>query len=377
MAAMRVDRQILEEHLVFEATVDTATRETMRDTAVYHRGPVVKGLDPLFDPFCIWGNEMSMNISQVKKLRKIVRMKKLATNNSKIFVCKMKVTSVNYRMLTDDHLSNHLHGQEARKANYPAYLGFSIADGYSDSTMGYELKQPTWFLEKHLDGADIGTHGNMLMAHVYGLRWRSSRQTNGVATLGAGLIVADTSTAIEMRVVALSPRGLVVEQVVADASTDSIGIVEGICVDVDARTEAMAEPLLETASCVREFTVVEWSPEMPNMGVGLKATAAGSRSKQPRSGTTPMVTLDEANVEAGVGADTDMVMAQLGHCIEHVACDVVVRSTPSGAAMPRSLPSRRVAPRLMEVLVVVAAGMREAMLSTLWKPTAQAWHTSP
>ena len=26
MAAMRVDRQILEEHLVFEATVDTATQ---------------------------------------------------------------------------------------------------------------------------------------------------------------------------------------------------------------------------------------------------------------------------------------------------------------------------------------------------------------
>ena len=45
------------------------------------------------------GNEMSMNISQVKKLRKIVRMKKLATNNSKIFVCTMKKTSVNYRMV--------------------------------------------------------------------------------------------------------------------------------------------------------------------------------------------------------------------------------------------------------------------------------------
>ena len=42
---------------------------------------------------------MSMNISQVKKLRKIVRMKKLATNNSKIFVCTMKKTSVNYRMV--------------------------------------------------------------------------------------------------------------------------------------------------------------------------------------------------------------------------------------------------------------------------------------
>ena len=40
-----------------------------------------------------------MNISKVKKLRKIVRMKKLVTNNSKIFVCTMKKTSVNYRMV--------------------------------------------------------------------------------------------------------------------------------------------------------------------------------------------------------------------------------------------------------------------------------------
>ena len=64
-----------------------------------HVGPAVRGLDPLFDPFCIWGNEMSMNISQVKKLRKIVRMKKLAMNNSKIFVCTMKKISVNYRMV--------------------------------------------------------------------------------------------------------------------------------------------------------------------------------------------------------------------------------------------------------------------------------------
>ena len=88
-----------------------------------------------------------MNISQVKKLRKIVRIKKLATNNSKIFVCTMNKTLVNYRMVltllpcfspsaiskfitaiyayicfeyltkqfTDDYLSNHMHGQEARK----------------------------------------------------------------------------------------------------------------------------------------------------------------------------------------------------------------------------------------------------------------------
>ena len=40
-----------------------------------------------------------MNISQVKKLRKIVRIKKLATKNNKIFVCTMKKTSVHYKMI--------------------------------------------------------------------------------------------------------------------------------------------------------------------------------------------------------------------------------------------------------------------------------------
>ena len=44
----------------------------------------------MFDPFSIWGNEFSMNINQIKKLRKIVRIKKLATKNNKIFVCTMK-----------------------------------------------------------------------------------------------------------------------------------------------------------------------------------------------------------------------------------------------------------------------------------------------
>ena len=40
-----------------------------------------------------------MNISQVKKLRKIVRIKKLATKINKIFVCIIKKTSVHYRMV--------------------------------------------------------------------------------------------------------------------------------------------------------------------------------------------------------------------------------------------------------------------------------------
>ena len=54
---------------------------------------------PTVRPFCIWGNELSMNISQVKKLRNIVRIKKLATKNNKIFVCTMKKTSVHYMMV--------------------------------------------------------------------------------------------------------------------------------------------------------------------------------------------------------------------------------------------------------------------------------------
>ena len=40
-----------------------------------------------------------MNINQVKKLRKIVRIKKLATKNNKIFVCTMKKTSIHYKMV--------------------------------------------------------------------------------------------------------------------------------------------------------------------------------------------------------------------------------------------------------------------------------------
>ena len=41
-----------------------------------------------------------MNINQVKKLRKIVRIKKLVTKNNKIFVCTMKKTSVHYKTVT-------------------------------------------------------------------------------------------------------------------------------------------------------------------------------------------------------------------------------------------------------------------------------------
>ena len=119
--------------------------------------PFARGLDPLFVPFCIWGNEVTMTINQVKKLRKIVRIKKLAMKETKLFVCTMKKTSVCYKMVliylptiffhmhtisilrndiyaylciqsfpkqfTDDYLSTHLYGQEARKVfvQHPRY----------------------------------------------------------------------------------------------------------------------------------------------------------------------------------------------------------------------------------------------------------------
>ena len=56
-------------------------------------------LRPTVRPILHMGKWDVHEYSQVKKLSKIVRMKKLATNNSKIFVCTMKKTSVKYMML--------------------------------------------------------------------------------------------------------------------------------------------------------------------------------------------------------------------------------------------------------------------------------------
>jgi hypothetical protein len=125
---------------------------------------------------------MSMNISQVKKLRKIVRIKKLATKNNKIFVCTVKKTSVNYRMVltlipcflflcaiskfrkyiyayrfqafpkkfTDDYLSNHMYGQEARKVfiqhpwyNIEVFLKRTKDGGQSSTGTGLKLQGPS------------------------------------------------------------------------------------------------------------------------------------------------------------------------------------------------------------------------------------------
>lgn len=112
------------------------------------------------------------------------------------------------------------------------------------------------------------------------------------------------------------------------AGVVSISTIVGPFVGVDTRTKAMAEPVVETASCVRKFAAVELSPEMSSAEVGVKVTAADLRSKQQRSGTTSTVTLDEVVGAAGVGADTDMVTSWLWHCIEQVV-GVQAARTPS------------------------------------------------
>ena len=54
---------------------------------------------PRFDPFCVWGNEISMNQHQVRKLIKIVSKMgpKMAI---KLFVYTLSKTTSNYRMVS-------------------------------------------------------------------------------------------------------------------------------------------------------------------------------------------------------------------------------------------------------------------------------------
>ena len=59
----------------------------------------VIGKDPRFDPFCVWGNGISMNQHQVGKLIKIVNKMgpKMAI---KLFVYTLSKTTANCRMVS-------------------------------------------------------------------------------------------------------------------------------------------------------------------------------------------------------------------------------------------------------------------------------------
>ena len=62
-------------------------------------GTYVTGKDPCFDPFCVWGNEISMNQHQVRKMIKIVSKMgpKMAI---KLSVYILSKTTTNCRMVS-------------------------------------------------------------------------------------------------------------------------------------------------------------------------------------------------------------------------------------------------------------------------------------
>ena len=62
-------------------------------------GTYMSGIDPRFDPFCVWGNEIFMNKRQVRKLRKIVRQKRRVMG-IKLFIYTLSKTIVNFRMVS-------------------------------------------------------------------------------------------------------------------------------------------------------------------------------------------------------------------------------------------------------------------------------------
>ena len=49
-------------------------------------GTYIRGSDPHFDPFCIWGNDIFLKHGQVKKIKNIVR-RNIKKMNIKVFVC--------------------------------------------------------------------------------------------------------------------------------------------------------------------------------------------------------------------------------------------------------------------------------------------------
>ena len=67
-------------------------------------GTYVIGKDPRFDTFCVWGNEIFMNLHPVRKLIRIVS-KKIRTMPIKLFVYALSNTTVSCRMVTTNSVA--------------------------------------------------------------------------------------------------------------------------------------------------------------------------------------------------------------------------------------------------------------------------------
>ena len=147
----------------------------------------MSGIDPRFDPFCIWGNEIFMNKCQGRKLRKIVRRKKRVIG-IKLFIYTLSKTTVNFRMVsnvlpfplpttsysirpqyliffsfqwfpklfTDDYLANYMTGVEATKVKV-------YNSCYHDNALEV-------FLKAVKDGRAIVTRGWTKVVRAYGMQ---------------------------------------------------------------------------------------------------------------------------------------------------------------------------------------------------------------
>lgn len=115
------------------------------------------------------------------------------------------------------------------------------------------------------------------------------------------------------------------------AGVESTGTTVETCVDVDERTEDVAELVVELVSCTREDRAE------------VATTSSGSKQ---RSGTAPT-----ADGVAAVSAGTDTVTSLLGHCVEQV---VGGRATTPTRLSSRAAHAARTEVGAVEVMVANA-----------------------
>ena len=81
-------------------------------------GPSLRGFNSLFDPFCVWGNDISLSPLKVKNLCKVAQSRRKLLKNKKLFVCKVNKTAASYRMVwTIAYLVRTMHNDYVESLN--------------------------------------------------------------------------------------------------------------------------------------------------------------------------------------------------------------------------------------------------------------------
>ena len=129
-----------------------------------------------------------MNISQVKKLRKIVRIKKLATKNNKIFVCTMKKTSVHYRMVLN--IIPYLFLFLCPISNIEKiFMHILVFRPFQSSSL--MITSQTTYMVRRRGRYSYNTHSSILKCS-----WRG-RRMDGQSSTGTGLKLQGHSTSLK------------------------------------------------------------------------------------------------------------------------------------------------------------------------------------